>query len=160
MKTIELTQGQVAKVSDDWFEVLNKYKWYAWYDPHTKSFYAVRATSSLLGKRKMIRMHRVVAGTPDGMKTDHRDGDTLNNLPDNLRICTNAQNLSNRGMNANNTSGFKGVFASGKKWIAKIKVDDKYLYLGTYPIREEAARAYDEAAKKYHGEFANLNFHV
>jgi len=156
MKLIPLTQGQVAKVSDEWYEELNKYKWQAQYCPHTKSYYAVR-TSTLLGKQKMTMMHRVIAGTPDGMETDHKDGDTLNNLPDNLRTCTHSQNRCNRGKTVANTSGYKGVFASLKKWQAKIKVDGKLLYLGTYLTPEEAARVYDEAAKKHHGEFAKLN---
>jgi len=157
-KIITLTKGQVTQVSDGWFEELNKDKWHALYNPHTKSYYAARTTSRLLGKKKYIYMHRVVAGTPDGMKTDHRDGDTLNNQPDNLRTCTNAQNMSNQGKHSNNTSGFKGVYLNRKKWAAHIMVDGKFINLDTYKTREEAAHAYDEAAKKYHGEFAKLNF--
>ena len=157
MKTIQLTQGQVTQVSDDWYEMLNKDKWCANYNSYTKSFYAVR-TTSLLGKQKTIYMHRVIAGTPDGMKTDHKDGDTLNNLPDNLRTCTHMQNMCNQGKHANNTSGFKGVSRHCEKWQAHIKVDGKKFYLGVYLTPEAAAFAYDEAARKYHGEFAVLNF--
>jgi len=158
MKTIQLTQGQVAKVSDDWYEELKKYNWYALYDQDTKSFYAARNSSKLLGKRKQIYMHRVVAGTPDGMETDHEDGATLNNLPDNLRTCTHAQNGCNRRKRADNTSGFKGVRPHHKKWVARIQGDGKEICLGTFKTREEAAHAYDDAAKKYFGEFAHLNF--
>jgi hypothetical protein len=157
MKLIPLTQGQVAKVSDEWYEELNKYKWQAQYCPHTKSYYAVR-TSTLLGKQKMTMMHRVIAGTPDGMETDHKDGDTLNNLPDNLRNSTHAQNGCNRGKDVDNASGFKGVRPHGKNWQAIIGVDGKTICLHTFKTREDAARAYDEAAKKYHGKFARLNF--
>jgi hypothetical protein len=158
MKIIPLTQGQVAKVSDAWYEELNKDKWQALYDPHTKSYYAMRNSSLLLGKKKMIYMHRIVANTPDGMQTDHIDGDTLNNQPDNLRSCTHSQNQYNSEKHKNNISGFKGVRASRKKWQAEIRVGTKYIYLGTYPTPEKAAHAYDEAARELHGEFANLNF--
>ena len=105
-------------------------------------------------------MHRVIAGTPDGMETDHRDGDTLNNLPDNLRNCTNIQNQCNRGKQANNKSGFKGVtwYKRSKIWRVQIKVYGKVIHLGYYLIPEQAARAYDKAAKKYFGEFAKLNY--
>jgi len=158
MRTIQLTQGQVAKVSDEWYEKLSQYKWHAWRSPDRKLFYAARHSSRLLGNRKLIMMHRIIANTPDGMQTDHIDGDTLNNLPDNLRICTNAQNQYNRNKYGNNTSGFKGVFASGKKWMAQIRVGGNHIYLGTYQTPEEAAQVYDEAAIKHHGEFAKLNF--
>jgi len=158
MKLIPLTQGQVAKVADDWYEKLNKDKWCALYNSFTKSFYAVRATSKLLGKRKLIYMHRVIANTPVGMETDHKDGDTLNNLPDNLRNSTHAQNGCNRGKDVDNASGFKGVRPHGKNWQAIIGVDGKTICLHTFKTREDAARAYDEAAKKYHGKFARLNF--
>lgn len=157
-KIITLTQGQITQVSDDWYEELNQFKWYALYDPRIKSYYAMRSTSRLLGKRKKIYMHRVVANTPDGMECDHIDRDTLNNLPENLRNCTTAQNQHNSRKQINNTSGFKGVFANRNKWRGMIGVGGKLVSLGTYPTPEEAAHAYDEAAKKYHGEFANLNF--
>ena len=160
MKTIPLTQGQVAKVSDEWYEKLNKDKWHAWYSPGKKSYYAVRNSPTLFGKRKMIWMHKVVASTPEGMETDHKDGDTLNDQSDNLRNCTHSQNMQNQGKHSNNTSGFKGVcwHKRNKIWRVKIKVNCKEIHLGDYPTPEEAARAYDEAAKKYHGEFARLNF--
>lgn len=157
MKEIQLTQGKVALVDDDWYKELNKFKWYAHYSSHTKSFYAERK-SMLLGKQKTIRMHRIVAGTHDGMQTDHIDGDTLNNQSDNLRTCTRAQNLCNSGRQTNNTSDFKGIRASGKKWRSRIRIDGKLIHLGYYLTPEEAARAYDEAAKELHGEFARLNF--
>jgi len=156
MKEIQLTQGQVAKVSDDWYEELNKFKWYAVYNAGTKSFYAARTTYN--GKKKKISMHRIIANTPDGMECDHIDHDTLNNLLENLRNCTKAQNQHNSKKRIDTTSGYKSVSASGKKWRVRIQFDGKRLHLGSYPTPKEAAQAYDEAAKELHGEFANLNF--
>jgi len=157
-KEIPLTKGQVAIVDDWWYEELNAYKWHATWNPYTQSYYAVRMSKMLFGKQKTIQMHAVVAGTPKGMKTDHVNHNTLENTEENLRVCTHAQNMMNSGKYANNTSGFKGVTANGKGWRAQIGYGGEIFYLGIYPTREEAARVYDEEAKRLHGEFAVLNF--
>lgn len=157
-KQIELTQGQVALV-DDWrYDELNQFKWCARFDSYTNSFYAVRGFKASDGKWTTIRMHRVVANTPKGMKTDHKNRNTLDNQEENVRICNNYQNSHNRIKQRNNKSGYKGVFWFKNKWVAEIASECKSKMLGSFSTPEEAARAYDEAAKRLHGEFANLNF--
>lgn len=96
---------------------------------------------------------------PDGYKIDHEDGNKLNCLDDNLRICTSSQNAQNRGKQINNNSGYKGVcwHKTNKKWWAQIVVNRIHIHLGFFDIKEDAARAYNTAAIKYHGEFAQLN---
>lgn len=66
----------------------------------------------------------------------------------------------NRGLSKRNKTGFKGVIMCRQtgKWSATIVVDRKQIWLGRHESPEAAARAYDEAARKYHGEFAWLNF--
>jgi hypothetical protein len=84
----------------------------------------------------------------------------LNNHKSNLRECTHAENTRNRQrMNKNNTSGLKGVFwiKNASLWRAQIKVDRKIIYLGYFKDKIKAAFAYNEAATKYHGEFASFN---
>lgn len=87
---------------------------------------------------------------------DHSDGNPTNNAISNLRLATPAQNLSNRGQNSNNKSGFKGVCEDRVRggWIASIGVRGKVKRIGRYATREEAAAAYAEAAARFHGEFA------
>lgn len=96
---------------------------------------------------------------PIGYEIDHKNGDKLNCLDDNLRICTYAQNQHNVQIRNSNTSGFKGVswHKASKRWIAEIMNNRKKIYLGIFSIKEDAARAYNAAAIKYHGEFAQLN---
>lgn len=158
MKEIQLTQGQVTIVDDWWFDELNQYKWHAAWSPCTQSYYAVRSSPTLFGKRIPIRMHAVIAGTPKGMHTDHINHNTLYNLESNLRVCTASQNRINRGKQIDNTSGYKGVCWHKTGWTSQIKINGKTTYLGIYLDPEEAARAYDKAAKELHGEFAVLNF--
>jgi len=161
MKEILLTQGKVAKVDDEDFEYLNQWKWQAvnskgsWYASRNK-----RIGLRIFDKHIVIQMHREIMKTPDDMETDHRDNDGLNNQRHNLRNCIHIQNGKNRKKNKNNTSGYKGVSWDKRdnKWRANIKVSYRTISLGFFLTPEQAAHAYDEAAKKYHGKFANLNF--
>lgn len=90
---------------------------------------------------------------------DHIDGNKLNNSFENLRECTNAQNAYNSKTPKSNTSGFKGVSLDKRynKWAAYIRFNYRRKGLGYFNTKEEAARAYNQAAIQYFGEFAKLN---
>lgn len=90
---------------------------------------------------------------------DHINGDPGDNRIDNLRLCTHAENCRNGKLRSSNSSGFKGVSfdKSRQKWNAEITHQRRKIHLGRYETREEAAIAYDAAAKKFHGEFARVN---
>ena len=162
MKLIPLTQGKFAKVDDNWYDYLMKWRWC-----YTNG-YAVRAKSWKLNIGKgMISMHNVILPPPAGFLTDHKDTDKLNNQSENLRHATHTQNGYNRKKDYDNKSGYKGVVKvepsrkwrnPGDRWRASIKVNGKTFSLGCHYSPEDAARAYDEAAKKHFGEFAKTNF--
>jgi hypothetical protein len=90
---------------------------------------------------------------------DHINGNRIDNRRANLRFCVSAENARNRGKQKNNKSGYKGVYNDGKSpnWAANIRVDKKTIYIGTFKNIIDAARAYNRAATKYHGDFARLN---
>jgi hypothetical protein len=151
MKEIPLTKGMVAIVDDEDYAELSKYKW------HYSGKYA-RRYASVNGKRIYVWMHRVIAGTPDGMDTDHINGNKLDNRRANLRVCTRSQNMHNSATGIkNNTSKYKGVTYNGGKWIASICVNFRKLYLGCFTDERDAATAYNEAAFRLMGDFAQLN---
>jgi len=90
---------------------------------------------------------------------DHINRNGLDNRRANLRPATVAQNAWN-SRRRKNRSGYKGVwFARDKgKFHAAIWHNNKREYLGYFDSPISAAKAYDLAAKKYHKEFAVLNF--
>lgn len=153
MELIALTRGKLARVDDGDYEWLNRSKWCY------NGRYAVRVVTGDDGKQHTVFMHRIIAETPYGMYTDHIDGDGLNDQRANLRICTRAENSHNRGMQANNTSGFKGVSweTNSRKWKAAMRFEGRSIRIGYYSTALEAAIAYDQAALRFHGEFARLN---
>lgn len=157
MKEIKLTQGKFAQV-DDWnYDRLNESKWYAFKKKYT--YYAVRFIY-FNNSQKSILMHREIMNTPIGLECDHEDHNGLNCLEENLRNCTHSENQKNRRPSVNGTSKYLGVSYSKakKKYRADISLNNNDTFLGAFSTETEAALAYNEAAKKYHGEFANLNF--
>jgi hypothetical protein len=108
-------------------------------------------------------MHRVILermlGHGDFAHTDHISGDGYDNRRQNLRPATAEQNGSNRKTQVNSTSGYVGVTWNTriKRWRVRLQASGRRMNLGHYKDKKEAALAYNEAAKKYHGEFAVLN---
>ena len=159
MKSIPLTQGKVTFVDDDVFEWASKMNWQARYAPHGNNWYAVRMIRLGPKRHTTELLHRRIIGAYGKQKTDHRDGDGLNNIKSNLRVCTDAENEKNKKKRSDNTSGFKGVYFKKdiQKFRASICSGGKRYVLGHFSSLLEAATTYNAAAKKYHGEFARLN---
>lgn len=160
-KLIPLTRGKLAIVDDDAFADLSLHKWtFQASDTCVRGEgYAFRYSEGGALRRRRIFMHDVILPPPTGKKVDHISGNTLDNRRDNLRHATRSQNAVNRPLASNNTSGYRGVsFHKGKgRWRASIKQDGRAIYLGSFSDKEDAARAYNEAALRLFGEFAILN---
>jgi len=153
MREIPLTQGRVAIVDDDDYELLSKSKWY-----YCKVGYACRDKKTN-GKRKALFMHRVITNCPDNREVDHINRDRLDNRKVNLRVCTRAQNGSNIAVGRRRRSQYKGLYwdRSGQKWRVELRHLGRKIYIGQFDSETEAALHYNEAASTYHGEFAFLN---
>lgn len=154
-KQILLTRWKIALVDNDDYDWLSEWTWAAYLN--SGKWYACQSKKNY--SRVTVPMHRVIMDAPKGMVVDHINGDGLDNRRANLRICTTAENMRNRGLPSNNTSGYKGVFIQKNgKSNAHIQLNRKLIHLGMFNNPVDAAHAYDEAAKRLFGEFANLNF--
>lgn len=150
MKEIKLTQNKIALVDDKDFELLSKYKWCS------SNGYAI--TRVIGGNGKQLRMHQLIMGVSGKQIVDHKDENPLNNLRENLRIATKAQNMRNRGKQKNNTSGYKGVGWDSERgrWKVQLRANRKNIMKRFLELKE-AVEFYNQVALKYHSKFARLN---
>ncbi len=133
------------------YDRIRKYKWY------TKNNHGhTRALNTQVGY-----LSRFIMGVTDPkIQVDHINHDTLDNRKRNLRLCSHPENQRNMTVNRkNNVSGYKGVHWDRRrnKWSVQIKINGSNIYIGSFNSKEQAALAYNQAAIKFHKEFALLN---
>lgn len=107
-----------------------------------------------------VFMHRQILNVTDSkIEVDHINHNILDNRRKNLRLCTRSQNMGNQKLRVSSISGYKGVswHKTAKRWQAMIRVNKRGIALGYYSTKEQAALAYNEAAKRYFGEFSLPN---
>ncbi len=152
MKRIRLNTGAVALVDDQDYSLVSEYAWQL----HVGGYaYCIKQKDY---QREAIYMHRLILGAKPGQYTDHANHNKLDNRRNNIRLCTQSQNLYNqRGQRL--TSKYKGVSwdRSRKLWTSHIGHNHKQKNLGRFQTEHEAAQVYNAAALSYHGEFALLN---
>lgn len=156
-KYIKLIRGYKAIVDAADYDYLIQWNWTLRYARNGKILYAVRYKR--VPKRKSILMHRFILNVKKSKEIDHRNGNGLDNRRFNLRICTRLQNSWNQKINKNNKSDYRGVHwkKSVNKWCSQITKKSKVFTLGSFDKKDDAAKAYNEAAKKHYGKFARLN---
>lgn len=150
MKLPNIRASTRAIVDDDDYEELMKYTWRLSAHGYARS-----------QKNKInVFMHRWILKAPlykdnRNVETDHINGKKLDNRKENLRLCNHSENGKNKAVYKNNRLGIKGVKVDHGRYRAVISVSKgNVISLGQFDTVLEAANAYKEAQKRYHGTFA------
>jgi hypothetical protein len=139
---------------------LNKIKKFNWViHPKDKKFY-ISTKMKIKGKQKNIQLHRFIMNIYNpNIFVDHKNGNTFDVRKSNLRFCNQYQNRHNSKIRKDNSSGYKGVYwhKNNNKWCCRIGCNNRKIFLGYFDNKIDAAKTYNKAALKYHGEFARIN---
>lgn len=152
--------GRVALVDDADYELVTQHRWFVM----EKKVEGQRTRGPYAGTwiyrdggRSLLMMHALIT---DWSLTDHKNHNGLDNRRSNLRQATKKQNNQNSRSRLGSSSQYKGVLWRERRrgWVATIHHEGKARQIGTFSTEEDAARAYDAAARELFGEYAALNF--
>lgn len=155
-KEIPLKNGGFAIVDDADYELVSRFNWTRSLVPWALNY----VTGYALAENGVYysNLHRFLLQAPPRVKGDHINRNPLDNRRCNLRLATDSVSAQNRGIFKSNTSGYRGVGRHMGGWRAVIAKDKKLRYLGRFATAEDAARAYDKAARELYGPHAFVNF--
>lgn len=156
-------KGYTVIIDEEDLPKISPYSWRVHKNKYVMSFIYLSP-----GKSKTIYMHRLLMGLLDspGTEVDHKNRNPLDNRKSNIRMADRFKNNTNKAKKKGRyASDFKGVYYSIEKRCepnkiyirAAIRVNKKQISLGGFDTETDAALAYNEAASRYFGEFANLN---
>lgn len=142
-------------------ERIRQHQWHVSPRPKGLTYFRTNVYPDSSGVPVTWRLRRFILSAPDGVLVDHVNPDnTLDNRKANLRLCTHTENMHNPRPIDRAKSRYKGVGWEPRwsYWRVRIVVNGKRQYIGRFDSEIDAARAYDDACRKYYGEFAWLNF--
>lgn len=151
---LPLTTGGFTLIDPEDYEWAKDWKWFL-----NNTGYVCRTQHP---EHRAVFLHRLIDKTPEGLKTDHINGNPKDNRRCNLRHVNWHQSAWNTSQHGKHSSQFKGVHlirrpGRNPKWCSQITVNGEVRSLGYFVDEKEAARAYDRAAKRFFGEYARLN---
>jgi hypothetical protein len=151
MKTIPLTQGQIALVDDEDFERVNQFEWYAIWNKNSKTFYA-RRNSSIKNnsKSQTIWMHRFILGLKKGdeRQVDHGNHKGWDNRRENIKIKSRRQNAENlKKQSIHGVGIFYNKKCKNKPYRLQIKINGKTEHIGYFKTPEDAQIAREKYKK-------------
>ncbi len=117
-----------------------------------KNKFYVKAEIKVDGARRTVMLHRFLMDSPEGLDTDHKDTNGLNNRRDNLRVCTRSQNLLNPNKKArsDSTTSQRGITnVKGRFRVRVVNNEKKRVTVGQFATIEEAIEARDKAEASY-----------
>jgi len=157
MKEISIqNDGRKIFVDNEDYIRLSQYKWYLIESNGSEQIITTKWNQDTQ-QTESINIGRVVLQVDSTV--DHKDINPFNNQKYNLRKATRSQNNCNKKKyGVLLSSMYKGVTRRKRsQYESRITINKKTIGLGRFKSAVEAAKAYNEAALKYHGEFAYLN---
>ena len=151
MISIDVGGGLLALIDDEDLPRVAPFTWRIREDGY------VQRTWIEDGKTCHELLHRFIMNAREEEVVDHENGDRWDCQKGNLRVATLSQNAANRPTTSLERD-WKGIYPHGNRWKARIKLEGQNVYLGSFQTPQDAAYAYDVAAKRLFGEFAHLNF--
>lgn len=155
---IPLTRRKTALVSLEDAERVLQHAWQAYLlIRNGRRYWRAQTTITIAGKRVTVLLHRFVLSVAESsVQVDHKNGNTLDCRRGNVREATREQNAQNRRKTGKQP--YRGIQPHHSRWRCSINANGKRENIGVFDTAEEAARAYDEAARLLHGDFACVNF--
>jgi hypothetical protein len=152
-------KGKVVIVSPCDYAILKPFKWWVKFSGVNRQQAYIKTSFRVNGKQRYISIHRMIMNPKIDQEVDHINGNGLDNRRENLRVCTTAENVRNSSKRKDSTHQYKGtVFVKNRnRWRSRIQVNGKRYWSGYFKTEIEAAKRFDEMAKKYHGEYVKLN---
>jgi len=145
---IPLTQGLEALIDESDVPIVGDFKWFA--NPVRTSVknptkrYVYPCSYGATQDRQYAYLHRFLMQPPEGFVVDHLDGNTLDNRRSNLRVCSRRENNCN--LERHRSGKMLGASRTRHgKFTARITVDGKNFYIGTFDTEHESHQAYLDA---------------
>lgn len=144
MKLLPLIPDGFCKIDDDLFDWASKYRWH-----RSPDGYVVRKTHG-----GDVSLHRLIAMAGHDEQVHHDNEDRLDNQRGNLKVMTLREHnrLHRSRWKGCGEIPYRGVTRAGKSYVAQIRVNGKGIYLGSFATQEEAASAWNDAAREHWGE--------